>query len=159
MSENFNPDETADASYTPDETDRKIIDILMQNARMPVKEIAKELYLTSPTVSARIRRLRENGIITGFHTSVNLSSFGYGIKAFVNLEVAPKDKSEFYEFIAKIPNVIECNCVTGDYSMIIEVAFKRTEELDHLINVLQKYGHTKTLIVFSTSVEHRDIPV
>ena len=146
-------------NYTPDETDRQIISLLMKNARMPVKEIAKELYLTSPTVSARIKKLKENGIITGFHTSVDLSSFGYNIKAFVNLEVDPKDKQEFYDFIEKIPNVIECNCVTGDYSMIIEVAFKRTEELDHLINVLQKYGHTKTLIVFSTSVEHRDVPV
>ncbi|MDD5957128.1 MAG: Lrp/AsnC family transcriptional regulator [Lachnospiraceae bacterium] len=146
-------------NYTPDETDRQIISLLMKNARMPVKEIAKELYLTSPTVSTRIKKLKENGIITGFHTSVDLSSFGYNIKAFVNLEVDPKDKQEFYDFIEKIPNVIECNCVTGDYSMIIEVAFKRTEELDHLINVLQKYGHTKTLIVFSTSVEHRDVPV
>ena len=146
-------------NYTPDETDRQIISLLMNNARMPVKEIAKELYLTSPTVSTRIKKLKENGIITGFHTSVDLSSFGYNIKAFVNLEVDPKDKQEFYDFIEKIPNVIECNCVTGDYSMIIEVAFKRTEELDHLINVLQKYGHTKTLIVFSTSVEHRDVPL
>lgn len=146
-------------NYTPDETDRQIISLLMKNARMPVKEIAKKLYLTSPTVSTRIKKLKENGIITGFHTSVDLSSFGYNIKAFVNLEVDPKDKQEFYDFIEKIPNVIECNCVTGDYSMIIEVAFKRTEELDHLINVLQKYGHTKTLIVFSTSVEHRDVPV
>lgn len=146
-------------NYTPDETDRQIISLLMKNARMPVKEIAKELYLTSPTVSTRIKKLKESGIITGFHTSVDLSSFGYNIKAFVNLEVDPKDKQEFYDFIEKIPNVIECNCVTGDYSMIIEVAFKRTEELDHLINVLQKYGHTKTLIVFSTSVEHRDVPV
>ena len=51
MDENFNPDEVAPASYTPDEIDRKIIDLLMQNARMPVKEIAKQLYLTSPTVS------------------------------------------------------------------------------------------------------------
>lgn len=146
-------------NYTPDEIDRQIISLLMKNARMPVKEIAKELYLTSPTVSTRIKKLKESGIITGFHTSVDLSSFGYNIKAFVNLEVDPKDKQEFYDFIEKIPNVIECNCVTGDYSMIIEVAFKRTEELDHLINVLQKYGHTKTLIVFSTSVEHRDVPV
>ncbi len=146
-------------TYIPDETDRKIIDLLMKNARMSVKEIAKELYLTSPTVSTRIKKLRENGIITGYHTSVDLSYFGYNIKAFVNLEVDPKDKQDFYDFIAGIPNVIECNCVTGDYSMIIEVAFKRTEELDHLINVLQKYGHTKTLIVFSTSVEHRDVPV
>lgn len=145
--------------YAPDDTDRKIINLLMKNARMPVKEIARQLYLTSPTVSTRIKKLCDSGIITGFHTSVDLSSFGYNIKAFVNLEVDPKDKNDFYDFIEKIPNVIECNCVTGDYSMIIEVAFRRTEELDHLINILQKYGHTKTLIVFSTSVDHRDIPV
>ena len=126
-------------NYTPDETDRQIISLLMNNARMPVKEIAKELYLTSPTVSTRIKKLKENGIITGFHTSVDLSSFGYNIKAFVNLEVDPKDKQEFYDFIEKIPNVIECNCVTGDYSMIIEVAFKRTEELEHLTHGLE--GH------------------
>ncbi len=149
----------AENSYVPDDTDKRIISLLMENARMSVKDIAKELYLTSPTVSARIKRLRENGVITGFHAQVDTSCFGYNIKAFVNLEVAPKDKSDFYDFIERIPNVIECNCVTGDYSMIIEVVFKRTEELDHLINVLQKYGHTKTLIVFSTSVEHRSVPV
>ena len=59
--------------------------------------------------------------------------------------------------IQSVPNVIECNCVTGDYSMLIEIAYQSTVELDHFINVLQRFGHTKTLIVFSTSVEHRDI--
>ena len=81
----------------------------------------------------------------------------YGIKAFINLSVEPYQKKEFYPFIQSIPNVIECNCVTGDYSMLIEVAYQSTVELDHFINVLQRFGHTKTLIVFSTSVEHRDI--
>ena len=66
-------------------------------------------------------------------------------------------KKEFYPFIQSVPNVIECNCVTGDYSMLIEIAYQSTVELDHFINVLQRFGHTKTLIVFSTSVEHRDI--
>lgn len=81
----------------------------------------------------------------------------YGIKAFINLSVELYQKKEFYPFIQSVPNVIECNCVTGDYSMLIEVAYQSTVELDHFINVLQRFGHTKTLIVFSTSVEHRDI--
>ena len=85
--------------------------------------------------------------------------FGYHIKAFINLEVEPNQKKEFYPYIQKIGNVIECSCVTGDYSMLIETAFQSTEQLDHFINELQHFGKTKTLIAFSTSVEHRDVPV
>lgn len=54
-------------------------------------------------------------------------------------------------------NVIECNCVTGDYSMLLEVLFENTMELDRFIGELQYFGRTKTLIVFSTSVEHRGV--
>lgn len=50
-------------------------------------------------------------------------------------------------------NVIECNCVTGDYSMLLEVLFENTMELDRFIGELQYFGRTKTLIVFSTSVD------
>lgn len=55
--------------------------------------------------------------------------------------------------------MVECNCVTGDYSMLIEVLFASTQELDHFINRLQQFGRTRTQIVFSTCVEHRGVPV
>ena len=77
----------------------------------------------------------------------------------MNMELEPVQKPEFYPFIESIPNVIECNCVTGDYSMLLEVQFKSTDELDQFIGELQVYGRTKTLIVFSTSVEHREVAV
>ena len=60
-------------------------------------------------------------------------------------------------FVKACSNVIECNCVTGDYSMVLEVLFPSTIELDQFIGELQRFGRTKTLIVFSTSVEHRGI--
>ncbi len=142
-----------------DNIDKKIIEILQKNARTPVKEIAKEVFLSSPAVSARIDHLEKSGVITGYHAQLNPEFLGYHIKAFINLEVEPFQKKEFYPFIQDIPNVIECNCVTGEYSMLIEVGFQSTVELDHFINVLQKFGRTKTLIVFSTSVEHRNLPV
>lgn len=142
-----------------DNIDKKIIEMLQKNARIPIKEIAREVFLSSPAVSARIEHLEKSGVITGYHAQLNPEFLGYHIKAFINLEVEPYQKKEFYPFIQEIPNVIECNCVTGEYSMLIEVGFQTTVELDHFINVLQKFGRTKTLIVFSTSVEHRNLPV
>ena len=142
-----------------DGIDKKIIEILQNNARTPIKDIAKEVFLSSPAVSARIERMEKSGVISGYHAQIDYSRFGYHIKAFINLEVEPNQKKEFYPFIQKIPNVIECNCVTGDYAMLVEVVFQTTVQLDHFINELQLFGRTKTLIVFSTSVEHRDIAV
>jgi len=140
-----------------DETNLKILTILQKNARTPVKKIAEEVCLSSPAVSARIGRMEETNLISGYQVKINYQQFGYFIKAFINLEVAPKQKVEFYPYIKSIPNVIECNCVTGDFSMLIEVAFQKTEELDKFINELQKFGKTRTEMVFSTAVEHRNI--
>lgn len=142
-----------------DAIDKSILEILQKNARTPIKEIAQAVFLSSPAVSARIERMEKDEIISGYHAQINSSLFGYHIKAFINLEVEPKQKQTFYPFIQDIPNVIECNCVTGDYSMLVEVIFQTTVELDHFVNELQEFGRTKTLIVFSTSVEHRSVPV
>ncbi len=143
--------------HTFDEIDRKIIEILQENARTSLKVIADKVFLSSTAVSTRIERLEKEGIITGYQAQINPQALGYYIKAFINLEVEPVQKKEFYPYIQSCKNVVECNCVTGDYSMLIEVIFKTTVELDCFIGELQQFGKTKTLIVFSTSVEHRSI--
>lgn len=142
-----------------DHIDEQIIKILHENARMPLNKIASQVFLSSPAVSARIERLEKLGIIIGYTAKVNPAELGYHIKAFINLQVNPEQKSEFYPYIKSCNNVVECNCVTGDYSMLMEVMFRSTEELDHFIGDLQRFGSTKTQIVFSTSVEHRGIPL
>ncbi len=142
-----------------DHIDEQIIRILHANARTPLKAIANQVFLSSPAVSARIERLEKNGIITGYNAIVNPAALGYHIKAFINLEVKPDQKQDFYPYIKECNNVIECDCVTGDYSMLIEVMFKSTDELDYFIGDLQRFGSTKTQIVFSTSVDHRGIPL
>ena len=142
-----------------DRTDRKILRMLQENARTTIKEIASKLFISSPAVSARISRLEREGILLGYHAEVCPAALGYGIKAFINLEVSPVEKTVFYPFIKAVPNVAECSCVTGDYSMLIKTYFESTEQLDHFINELQQFGRTKTLMVFSTSVENREVPV
>ena len=120
-----------------DQIDSKLIMLLQQNARVSLKELAKEVFLTTPAVSARIEKLEKEGIITGYSAKINPIKLGYHITAFVNLELQPTQKKEFYPFIEKIPNVIECNCVTGTYSMLMKVAFPSTIELETFIGRLK----------------------
>ena len=142
--------------YVIDDTDRQILSLLKDNARIPAKRIAEKTFLSPTAIATRIERLEEEGYITGYHAHLNPELLGFQVKAFINLEVDPVRKKEFYPYIQSQLNVVECNCVTGDFSMLVEVLFSTTSDLDVFINELQHFGRTKTLIVFSTSVEHRD---
>lgn len=137
--------------------DHKILNLLQENARMTLKEIASKVFLSSPATSARMERLEKEGYITGFHASVNREMMGYNIKAFINVVVDAKLKEEFINEMQQCKNVIECNCITGDYAMLIEVIHASTEELERFVCRLQKYGKTQTQIVYSTAVEHREL--
>ena len=142
-----------------DAIDRKLIHLLQENARYPLKYLAGKVYLSSPAVSARIERLEKAGIITGYHASIDTVQLDYHVTAFINMALDPKQKPSFYPFIEACPNVLECNCVTGAYSMLIKVAFKSTMELDTFIGHLQRFGNTETQIVFSTPVAPRGVDI
>ena len=141
--------------YKLDEVDEKILEILQDNARTSLKDIAEQVFLSPTAVGTRIDRMLEEGVLEGFTTRLNPEAMVHYVKAFINLQVEPAQREEFYEYIDGVLNVIECNCVTGDYSMLIEVRFPTTTELDHFIVELQRFGKTKTQIVFSTCVKHR----
>ena len=142
-----------------DKIDRKLIKLLQENARYPLKYLAEQVFLSPPAVATRIDKLEKSGVITDYSAKVDKLKLGYNITAFINLAMSPKEKPVFYPFINACPNVIECNCVTGAYSMLIKVAYETTLELDAFIGQLQKFGNTETQIVFSTPVEHRGIEI
>ena len=124
---------------------------------MSLKDIASRVYLSSPAASARLDKLEREGYITGFHASINHEMMGYNIKAFITLAVNALLKDEFLDYMNECRNVIECNCITGDYAMLLEVIYPSTEALEEFVAKLQKYGKTQTQIVYSTAVEHRGV--
>lgn len=142
-----------------DKIDKQILEILQENARTPLKSIAEQVFLSSPAVSSRIDNLEKQGIIKNYRARVDRHKLGYHITAFINLEMNPNQKPEFYPFIKAERNVLECNCVTGEYSMLLKVAFPSTMDLDEFIGRLQTFGKTSTQIVFSTPVEPRGVPI
>lgn len=139
--------------------DAKIVRILQNNARTPLKQIASEVYLSSPAVSARIAKLEEEGIIKGYHASADPLKLGFPIKAYIGLEISPAQKNLVYPILREHPNVLECDCVTGNYSLLIKVAFPNTMDLDAFIGEIQHFGKTSTQIVFSTIVDARSVQI
>ncbi len=140
-----------------DKIDIKLIELLQENARYSLKQLAQKVFLSSPAVSSRIEKLENEGIITGYQAEIDPIKLGYHVMAFINLDISPQQKETFYPFIESCPNVIECSCVTGSHSMLIKVAFTGTQELDLFIGKLQKFGPTLTQIVFSTPVKNRGL--
>ena len=102
-----------------DSVDIEIVNLLQKRGRVQLKELSAQINLSPPATASRIRRLEEEGILEGYQAQINPISLGLYTKAFILLEVAPEQKDEFYPYIRGVGNVIECNCVTGDYSMLL----------------------------------------
>lgn len=142
-----------------DALDHKILNIVQKNSRITVKQIAEKCFISSPSVSVRLQNLESLGYIDTYQAVLNHQMLGFSIKAYVNCAVPAKDKKEFYSYIEEIPNVVECDCITGDYSMLLKVFFPNTVDLDEFITDLQRFGDTKTHIVFSTNVGPRGLQI
>ena len=140
-----------------DDIDRKLISLLTKNARMPLKQLSEQVYLSPPAVSSRIERLESKGIISCYKAVIDPTKLGCLIIAFVNLAMSPQKKSEFTMFIRECNNVQECYHVAGAYSMMMKVCFPGTDELDAFVTQLQEFGKTQTQIVFSTVVVQREV--
>lgn len=138
-----------------DKIDIEILKILEENARTPIKTIAARVFISPPTVAARIDAMEKAGILLGYHAEISDSILGHPVRAFINLEVSPERKAELYPFLEASPDVVECCHVTGEYSVLMQTVFDSTDSLDKFISKLQGFGRTKTQIVFSSVVGHR----
>ena len=122
--------------------------------RLPtVRGLAVDLDVSYNTVNRAYMDLEREGYIRGYHAEVNLEKLGYGIKAFILITVKPEDNKEFYEFVRQERCILECNHITGNYSMILKTVFSSTTLLDEFLGRLQRFGKTETHVVFSTLME------
>lgn len=142
-----------------DDTDKKILGLLSQNARMTVKEIAAKVSLTSPAVSDRIHRMEQEGAIAGYTVVLGEKLQPARIDALISISVLPASREEFLQLAQSRPGVTQCFHVTGSHSFILKVTCPDIAALEHLINRLQRYGQTSSQIILSTPVDRRGIPL
>lgn len=130
---------------------------LQADARLPLKSLAQVAGLSLPATAERLKRLEEAGIISGFHAEVSPESVGYGVRAVVGINVPQPGKTALIELLQSMPEVLECHHVSGADSYILTVVARDLRHLEELIGSVNRYGETRTSIVFSTPVKRRGV--
>ncbi|MBQ7860045.1 MAG: Lrp/AsnC family transcriptional regulator [Faecalibacterium sp.] len=140
-----------------DDLDRKILKLLSQNARMPVKDIAERIALTSPAVSSRIHKMEHEGIIGGYTVVLRQPEDDSRVDALISVAAKPAVRDELMALLQCSPEVLQCYHVTGDHSFLVKVSCPNMAHLEHLIMSFQKLGQTSTQIILSTPVDRNGL--
>lgn len=109
---------------TIDKTDRKILTLLQQNARISMTELAEKVGLSTTPVTERVKRLEREGIISGYHARLNPQALGQNLMVFVEIKLRSKSGNIFEDFrreVSMIPQILECHLVSGEYDYLIKV--------------------------------------
>lgn len=146
-----------------DNLDKKILNIVVDNARIPSKDIAAQCGVSRAAIHQRLQRLQEMKVITGSGYTVDPHKLGYNTCTYIGIKL---EKGSMYREVArelsKIPEVVECHFTTGPYSMLVKTYAYDNQHLMQLLN--DKIQHiagvteTETMISLEQSM-HRQIHV
>jgi Lrp/AsnC family leucine-responsive transcriptional regulator len=147
-----------------DDTDRRIIELLQEDARRTVRDIAAAVHLSAAPVKRRIDRLELLGVIVGYTVILDESRIEPGLEAFTELRVTgTTDVEDALRLIMANPEVREAYTTAGDPDFIVRIRARDVRELQSVVNRLRQSGRvttTKTLMVLDhrSSARSRVVP-
>ena len=144
-------------NYEIDNVDLKILNILMEDAKIPYTEVAKRVFVSGGTVHVRMKKLEEMGIVTGTTLKMDYSKLGFDVTCFMGIYLL---KSSLYDSVVnnlkKIPEIVKVHYTTGNYNIFIKIHCKDTRHLkDVLHDKIQKVEgieRTETFISLEESL-------
>ncbi|MDZ7766186.1 MAG: Lrp/AsnC family transcriptional regulator [Melioribacteraceae bacterium] len=136
-----------------DAVDIKILNMLQENGRTKRNAIAEEVGLSLPSLSERMKKLEEQGIIEGYYAKVNRQTFGLDLMAFILVVMdSSKNYDKLTDKVSKTPEILECHSILGEGSHILKALVKDTASLEKLLSQIQSWpGVTRTITSFVLS--------
>ncbi|WKS96011.1 Lrp/AsnC family transcriptional regulator [Riemerella columbina] len=121
-------------NYRLDEIDKKILDYLVKNTRMPFTEIAKNLSVSAGTIHVRVKKMEDAGIILGSSLNIDYEKLNYTFTAFIGILLTKSNKTqEVLKKLSEIPNIVETSVVSGKYNIFCKMKAKNTEDAKNVI--------------------------
>jgi Lrp/AsnC family transcriptional regulator for asnA, asnC and gidA len=145
-------------SYKTDNTDLKILDVLVGDAKKPFTEVARQVFVSQGTVHVRMNKLAEAGVVERTTLKINYSKLGYDITAFIGIYL---EKSSLYDQVLQklkaIPEITNIHYTTGNYSMFVKIHCRDTNHLKEVLHdKLQQVpgiDRTETMISLEESLD------
>jgi Lrp/AsnC family transcriptional regulator for asnA, asnC and gidA len=143
-----------------DGIDKKILRYLMEDARKPILEIARNIGISGAAIHQRLRKLEKSGLISGSKFIINPKVLGYTTMAYIGifLDKAMSNPKAVKE-LEKITEVLECHYTTGDWSILIKVLCKDNEHLMQVLNKkiqqIEGVSRTETFISLNQQIDRQ----
>lgn len=159
----INQDELNEPVAEIDGLDEKILKLITRNARIPFLEVARECGVSGAAIHQRVQRLLNMGVVSGSEFIVNPAKLGYNTCAYMGVIL---EKATYHtkvvEELEKIPEIVECHYITGQYAIFIKVQTKTNKHLkkliDQQIQPIEGISRTETFISLEQEFK-RQIPV
>lgn len=118
-----------------DRFDRAIVKALQLDGRMPNSALAEKVNLSESACLRRVRALEESGLIEGYTALINQEQAGYPVNVFVNITLDRQDQTDLHAFeeaVRRIPEVMECYLMTGDFDYLVRVVVADTVDFERV---------------------------
>lgn len=142
-----------------DDLDRRLVEILIVDSRTSLKELAQRVGLSSPSVSERLRRLEERGVVRAFTIDVDPQALGYTLEAIVRIRPLPGKLHIVQKLIEETPEFGECDKVTGDDCFVARLYVRSIGQLDGILDHIADKAETSTAIVKAKPIHRRPPPL
>ena len=149
-----------------DRIDRKILRILQREGRIPFTELGERVGLSTTPCTERVRRLERDGVITGYHAHVAPAAVGAALLVFVEISLAYKSGDIFEEFrraALRLPHVLECHLVSGDFDYLIKARISEMTAYRKLLGstllTMPHVRESKSYIVMEEVKETLELPL
>jgi len=145
-------------NYEIDNTDLRILEILMEDAKKPFTEVAKKVYVSQGTVHVRMNKMEAAGIVEKNTLKINFAKLGYDITAFIGIYL---EKSALYDKVLaklkEIPEITNIHYTTGNYSMFLKLHCRDTNHLKEVLHdkmqQVEGIDRTETMISLEESLD------
>ncbi|MFH1118349.1 MAG: Lrp/AsnC ligand binding domain-containing protein [Bacteroidota bacterium] len=149
-----------DHSFHLDSLDKKIINLLNSDARMPFLEVARRCKVSGAAIHQRMAKMEEARVIAGSSLRLNPKGMGYQTCAFIGIQVnltSTSTHDEVFKKIRKIPEIVECHHISGKYSLLVKLYTRNNEHLKQVIveqiQSIPEITFTETFISLETGFE------
>ncbi|MGH6924165.1 MAG: Lrp/AsnC family transcriptional regulator [Propylenella sp.] len=142
-----------------DATDAALVRALADDARATIADLARAVGLSAPSVTERVRRLEEAGVIRGYGARIDPAALGLPLAAYVRIRPIPGQLKKTVDVLQGLEAVVECDRVTGEDCFIAKVHVASIEQLEAVIDRLIPFAMTNTSVIQSTTVARRLPPL
>jgi len=153
-------------TYSPvgiDRLDAALIELLAAEPRVGVLEASRRLGVARGTVQARLDRMSDRGVITGYGPEVDPAALGYEVTAFITIEIRqPRGHDPVADRLSAIPEVLEVHTITGMGDMLCRVVARSNADLQRAIDAIvatEGVVRSSTLISLAAQVPYRILPL